>query len=239
MSSPHYFNSHDYAKIEKAGSKVANSGFVNDKGQTVEYLNVGMDDPYGSKMAVITNADGSWITRAVPFWEITGSYYNELLYFSGLVAFDTYSALESMTSLRNISNDMSLPLSFSERTEIPILSLTSPFRTANYSLYKESTVGRSPANDQSTNGRRSFRIRPRLGNNSASINFNTQSIQFSRGPLSVGLSNSSGLTSEIKLVFGNHEYGISVDYLPSRKAVMVFGIGVALPTAVLPIIFAL
>ncbi len=49
-------------------------------------------DPLGSRMAIFTYTSGKVSGGPVPFWEITGSYYNELYYYSGLVAFDTYAA---------------------------------------------------------------------------------------------------------------------------------------------------
>jgi|GEM_PF-3001606 len=54
--------------------------------------------PYGSKMAIFTYPSGKVSGGVVPFWEITGSYYNELYYYSGLVAFDTYAAKASMSA---------------------------------------------------------------------------------------------------------------------------------------------
>lgn len=54
-------------------------------------------DPLGNRMAIFTYPNGKVSGGPVPFWDITGSYYNELYYFSGLVAFDTYAAKESMS----------------------------------------------------------------------------------------------------------------------------------------------
>jgi hypothetical protein len=139
---------------------------------------------------------------------------------------------------RRSFNDVSIPFSMTERMEIPILNLSSPFGTANYSLYKASTVGRSPANILSSNGRKSFRLRSKLGNSGASINLTNPSIQLSRGFYSIGFSTASGFTSEIKFVFGSHEYGLAIDYAPSPTAIILVGVGAVAPT-IFPYIFAL
>jgi|GEM_PF-2368547 len=57
--------------------------------------------PYGSKMAIFTYPNGKVSGGVVPFWEITGSYYNELYYFSGLVAFDSYAAMAELNGTKD------------------------------------------------------------------------------------------------------------------------------------------
>ena len=53
----------------------------------------------GSQDILYENAStGSAVVVKTPFWRITGSYYNELYYFSGLVAFDTYRAKRELVA---------------------------------------------------------------------------------------------------------------------------------------------
>jgi hypothetical protein len=75
-------------------------------------------DPLGSRMAIFTYPDGTVSGGPVPFWEITGSYYNELYYFSGLVAFDTYAALNSGDISTNPGKDISY-WDFIRNTDFP------------------------------------------------------------------------------------------------------------------------
>jgi len=54
---------------------------------------IGPPDYLGSRWAVYEDPEtGKLTTIAIPFFQITGSYYNELYYFSGLVAYDVYAA---------------------------------------------------------------------------------------------------------------------------------------------------
>lgn len=49
-------------------------------------------DALGSQYYLRTDPTGAMTAFVSPFWRESGSYYNELYYFSGLVAFDTYQA---------------------------------------------------------------------------------------------------------------------------------------------------
>lgn len=56
-------------------------------------------DAFGNQDVGILNTTTDHMTvYKIPFWEITGSYFNELYYFSGLVAFDIYKAQRELVA---------------------------------------------------------------------------------------------------------------------------------------------
>ena len=59
---------------------------------------LGKPDALGSQFYLRTDPSGAMTTFVSPFWKETGSYYNELYYFSGLVAFDTYQAKRELVA---------------------------------------------------------------------------------------------------------------------------------------------
>lgn len=57
-------------------------------------------DGLGNQEVLYEDLETGYLSvQKLPFWRITGSYYNELYYFSGLVAFDIYAAQASMNSI--------------------------------------------------------------------------------------------------------------------------------------------
>jgi len=76
---------------------------------------IGGPDALGSQYYLRTGPSGAMSTFVSPFWRETGSYYNELYYFSGLVAFDTYQAQRELVAT-GASVDLTLaigPVGFS------------------------------------------------------------------------------------------------------------------------------
>ena len=85
MSRPHFFGS----KSEAFNYAVSSNPDI-----TVTAYSGGS---LGSQDILYENATtGTATVVKTPFWEITGSYYNELYYFSGLVAYDISTASQSM-----------------------------------------------------------------------------------------------------------------------------------------------
>jgi hypothetical protein len=86
LSSPEYTRSATPWEVKNAYGALT--------GTNTSYI--GGPDPLGNREMLLEYSTGELRIEKIPFWKITGSYYNELYYFSGLVAFDTYAAAESM-----------------------------------------------------------------------------------------------------------------------------------------------
>lgn len=93
-SSTPYLSSHLHTRTATAEEVAGAIGTVT--GTTASYLSG--TDPLGSRYMILESPTGKLRAIAIPFWQITGSYYNELYYFSGLVAFDTYQAQRELVA---------------------------------------------------------------------------------------------------------------------------------------------
>jgi RHS repeat-associated protein len=104
-------------------------------------------DGLGNQDVLFENTEtGALTVVKVPFWEITGSYYNELYYFSGLVAFDTYAALESMNQYK-----LSAGWLYNNRNRLEEVSLVTGFTTGITGFSSSHTLLHMPRPDVSTN----------------------------------------------------------------------------------------
>lgn len=93
-------------------------------------------DDLGNQRYIMTSPTGALKVVDLAFWKVTGSYYNELYYFSGLVAFDTYAAKASMRSRQSFSYDS--PEAF---THISESSTTWTFGVVPYIVHQTTAAG--------------------------------------------------------------------------------------------------